>query len=183
MKHRHSIILFGSLCCVAVCAAGLWAAPLEDDFEHRTLPPQRGGNDQSAHFGWELAKILIALGVVVAAVYLLLRLLRRFFPALAPAGGTAAPIKSLARFHLAPRQALHLVRCGNRLLVLGATTASINHIVTIDNPDEIDQVLQAIRRGESPLTGLARFFHRPSQPAAPVRQESPDLSDRIKDQQ
>ena len=166
-----------------VFAAGLWAAPAEGDIEHRTLPQPGGGDGRSVDFGWELARMLIALAVVVAAVYLLLRLLRRFFPALAPAAGTAAPIKSLARFHLAPRQALHVVRCGKRLLVLGATTTSINHIVTIDNPEEIDQILQAIRRGESPLTGLARFFHRSSQSVAPVPEESPDLSDRIKDQQ
>jgi len=166
-----------------IFAAPLLAAPAADDIEQQPLRQPSDDAGRSGGFGWELAKILIALAVVVAAIYLLLRLLRRFFPALVPAAGPAAPIKPLARFHLAPRQALHLVRCGSRLLLLGATANSINHIATIDDAEEIDRILTAIRRGESPLAGLTRLFHRPSEQTTTTRKESPDLSQRIKDQQ
>ena len=159
MKHRHSIILLSLLCCPIVFTASALAA---DDLEQHPLPQVTDGNGQTGSLGW-IGTVLIALAVTVAAIYLLLRLLRRFFPALVPAGGQAAPIRPLARFHLAPRQALHLVRCGQRLLLLGATSNSINHVATIDDPQEIDRILQTLKRGESPLAGLSRFLHRSSQ--------------------
>ncbi|NIA07728.1 MAG: hypothetical protein GWP14_08890 [Actinobacteria bacterium] len=161
MKHRHWIILLSLLCCLIVFSASVLAA---DDIEQRPLPQIRDGNGPTGSLGW-IVTVLIALAVVVAAMWLLLRLLRRFFPALVPAGGQAAPIRSLARFHLAPRQALHLVRCGRRLLLLGATSTSINHVATIEDPQEIDRILQSLQRGESPLAGLSRLLHRSSEQA------------------
>ena len=140
-----------------------------DDFEQRPLPQVHDGNSNTGNLGW-IVTVLIALAVTVAAIFLLLRVLRRFFPALVPAGGRAAPIRPLARFHLAPRQALHLVRCGQRLLLLGATSASINHVATIDDPQEIDRILQSIQRGESPWASLSRFLHRSSQQATKDQQ-------------
>jgi len=157
-----------------IFAAELLAAPAGDDIEHRALRQPSNGAGSPGGLGWDLARILIALAVVVAAIYLLLRLFRRFFPALAPAAGPAAPIRPLARFHLAPRQALHLVRCGRRLLLLGATATSINHIATIDDAEEIEQILAAIHRGESPFAGLGRFLHRPSEQDNVVSKEPSD---------
>ena len=163
MKRRNLIILSALLCCFI--AAGPLVAQADPDLESRVIPRTSDTDSSGGGPGWELATILIALAVIIAFIYLLLRLLRRFFPNLVPAGSVAAPVKPLARFYLAPRQTLHLVRCGSRLLLLGATSASINHITTIDDDDEIDQILQAIDRGQSPLTGLSSLFHRsPQQP-------------------
>lgn len=161
MKRRNLLILSALLCCLI--ATSLVAAPADSNLESQLIPKTSNSNSTSGSLGWDLATILVALAVVIAAIYLLLRLLRRFFPNLVPAGSVAAPVKPLARFYLAPRQTLHLVRCGSRLLLLGATSASINHITTIDDDDEIDQILQAIDRGQSPLTGLSSLFHRSSQ--------------------
>ena len=138
------------------------SAAADDDYEKRPLPQTSNGSGSPDGLSW-IVTVLIALAVVVAAIYLLLRILRRFFPALVPAAGPTAPIRPLARFHLAPRQVLHLVRCGRRLLLLGATAASINHVATIDDPEEIDRILQTVQRGESPLAGLSRFLHRSSE--------------------
>jgi flagellar biogenesis protein FliO len=181
VKRRNLIILSTLLCCFI--AAGLFAAPADSDFENRPLPKPSDKVLPGHGLGWELATILIALAVVIAGIYLLLRVLRRFFPALAPTGPAAAPVKPLARFHLAPRQTLHLVRCGSRLLLLGATSASINHIATIDDSAEIDRILQAIDRGQSPLTSLTRFFHRSSQPPTDDRRDSAISPENLKDQQ
>jgi flagellar biosynthetic protein FliO len=138
------------------------SAAAADDIEQLPLRPVSNGNGQTGGLDW-IVTVLIALAVVVAAIYLLLRMLRRFFPALVPAGGQAAPIRPLARFHLAPRQTLHLVSCGQRLLLLGATSTSINHVATIDDPQEIEKIHQAVQRGETPMTSLSRFLQRSSQ--------------------
>ena len=180
MKQRHLIIFLGSICCLTILAGPLLAAADGDDYEHRPLKMPSDAVGRDGGTPW-IVTVLIALAVIVAGIYLLLRLLRRFFPALAAAAGPSAPIKSLARFHLAPRQALHLVRCGNRLLVLGATATSINHVATIDNTEEIDQILQAIRRGETPLAGLARFFHRSSEQVSQTPEDSPEHSGEVED--
>ena len=113
MKKRHLIIFLGLICCLTILASPLFAASAGDDYEHLPLKKPSDAAGQGGGTPW-IVTVLIALAVVVAAIYLLLRLLRRFFPALAPAAGPSAPIKPLARFHLAPRQALHLVRCGHR---------------------------------------------------------------------
>ena len=50
----------------------------------------------------------------------------------------------------------------DRLLLLGATSASINHIATIDDAAEIDLILQAVGRGQSPFKTFGKFFGRSS---------------------
>ena len=160
MKRRHLLLLI----CVISCLAGsvLLAESAGEDLEGRVLRHSSDGPGNNRGWAGELAAIVIALAVVLAAVYLLLRVLRRFFPSLAPAADPAAAVKPLARFHLAPRQTLHLVRCGSRLLLLGATSASINHIATIDDAAEIDLILQAVGRGQSPFKTFGKFFGRSS---------------------
>jgi len=179
VKHRNVIILAGLLC--FVLSTGLLAAAAGSDYEDRPLTKVPGNGSGSEGLGWDFGMILIALAVVIAGIYLLLRVLRRFFPKLAVAGGAGAPVKPLARFHLAPRQTLHLVRCGSRLLLLGATSASINHITTIEDKDEIEGIVQAIDRGQSPLSSLSRLFHRSSQPPSDESRESAISPEKLKD--
>lgn len=159
MKRQRLLIFMVLLSLVALSCSQALA---QDNIEDKPLPNTDDSSSQPGNLSW-IGTVLVALAVVIAAIYLLLRILRRFFPALVPASGPAAPIRPLARFHLAPRQALHLVRCGRRLLVLGATATSVNHVATIDDSKEIDEILQAIDRGESPLAGLGRFLHRSSE--------------------
>ena len=180
MKRRNLIILSALLCCITL--AGAIAAPAGSDIENTPLPKVSDKGPSTNGLGSELATILIALAVVIAAIYLLLRIIRRFFPSLAPTAAAAPPVKPLARFHLAPRQTLHLVRCGSRLLLLGVTSASINHITTIDDTDEIDSIIQAIDHGQSPLAGLGRFFHRSSQDQNDNRQDPSVSAQQSKDQ-
>ena len=175
------MILSALLCCSI--AVGLVAAPDDSNIENQPIRESSDGNSHTRSPGGELATILIALAVVIAGIYLLLRVLRRFFPSLAPASVTTAAVKPLARFHLAPRQTLHLVRCGSRLLLLGATSASINHIATIDDDAEIERILQAVNRGESPLAGLARLFHRSPQRPDNDSTASATLPEKLEDQQ
>ena len=181
MKRRNLIILASLFCCLIT--AGLLAAPADSDIENQLLRRTSDSNSSTGGLGPDLVTILIALAVVIAAILLLLRLLRRWFPALAPAAGPGAAVKPLARFHLAPRQTLHLVRCGSRLLLLGATSASINHITTIEDSAEIDRILQAVNRGESPLTGLSRLFHRSVRPQTHERHNSATLPEKLEGQQ
>lgn len=177
MEQKRLIILTVLLCCAA--ASCLLAAPADEDPEKHLLSKGPGQGSDKAGSDWPI--VMVALAVVVAAAYLLLRLLRKLAPNLAPVGGKNAPFETLARFPLAPRQSLHLIRFGRRLFLLGATSAGINHLATIDDTAEIEQILQAVSRGESPLTGLSRFLHRSSMQQEPDRQHSDETSQTAKD--
>ena len=169
MKRRHLAILIIVIClAMAPC---LSAVPGDTDIESQYISKGQDDGSGSRGLGAEVAIVLVALAIVVAAVYLLLRLLRKLHPSLAPSSQKVDPIKPLARFHLAPKQTLHLVRCGSRLLLLGATSASINHVATIDDATEIDRILQAVGSGQSPLAHLSRFLHRGSQEQDHIKQE------------
>lgn len=179
MKRKHLAILIIVICWAT--APRLLAAPADGDIEDQPIPKSHEGRSGSEGLGAEVAIVLVALAVVVAVAYLLLRLWRRCNPNLAPASERSDPIKPLARFHLAPRQTLHLVRCGSRLLLLGATSASINHVATIDDATEIDRILQAVGSGQSPLAHLSRFLHRGSQKQNHIKQEISEGSQTPKD--
>jgi len=161
------IMILTSLVCWGV-ATIILAAPASDNLEQQTLRQQGETNSGRGGFASELANILIALAVVLAVIYLLVRLLRRFFPVLVPAAGPTAPVKPLARFYLGPKQIIHLVRCGSRVLLLGATPANITYLGSIDDPAEVEEILKNISPTTSPLKGLGRLFHRAS--------DSPDTS-------
>ena len=179
MKRRNLTILLIAISLAIV--PRLLAIPGDTDIESQ--PIEKGQNDgsNSGGLGGDVGMVLVTLAIVVAAAYLLLRLLRKLNPNLAPASKTADPIKPLARFHLAPRQTLHLVRCGSRLLLLGATSASINHVATIDDATEIDRILQAVGSGQSPLAHLSRFLNRGSQQQDQIKQETIEDSQAAKD--
>jgi len=173
-------ILFWAISSAAVLAAPADTAGIEDAL----LKPPPNGSSSDPSVVWEFVKILIALAVVIAAIYLLLRLARRFLPGLAGAGRASQPVKSLARFPIAPRQTLHLVRCGSRLFLLGATSASINHLATIDDADEIDRIVQDLDKGGSVLSGLTsfNFMNRSAAASDDSHQESDSLTEQTQEQ-
>ena len=167
----------------AISPAALLAGPADGaGIEDTPLKPPPNGSPSDPSVFWEFARILIALAVVIAAIYLLLRLARRFLPGLAGSGRVAQPVKSLARFPIAPKQTLHLVRCGSRLFLLGATSASINHLATIADTQEIDRILQALDRGGSVLSGLGNFMNRSAASAEDSNHESDSLTEQVQEQ-
>ena len=172
MKRCNLVILV-----IAICLAltpSLLAVTGDVDIEDQYIDKNQGDDLGSGGFGGEVTIVLVILAIVVAAAYLLLRLLRRLHPGLTPASQKTDPIRPLARFYLAPKQTLHLVRCGGRLLLLGATSASINHVATIDDAAEIDRILHAVGTGQSPLAHLSRFLHRGSQEQDHIEETTKD---------
>jgi flagellar biosynthetic protein FliO len=73
---------------------------------------------------WDYAKILLALGVMVAAAWAFLRYVAPRIPSLG-VGGAAGPIRVLARYPLEPRKTLYVVRVGEETLLIGAADNSI----------------------------------------------------------
>ncbi len=75
-----------------------------------------------------------------------------------PAGGTALPdqvFQVLGRAPMANRQQVHLLRCGNKLILVSVTTAGTETLTEITDPVEVDR-----------LAGLCRQAHPNSATAA-----------------
>jgi flagellar biosynthetic protein FliO len=78
---------------------------------------------------WDYAKILLALGVLVAAAWSFLRYVAPRLPSMG--GGSSGPIRVLARYPLEPRKALYVVRVGDDTLLIGASENSISMLKTL----------------------------------------------------
>lgn len=91
-------------------------------------------------FTASLVQMLAALALVLALVLALYWLARRFLPGQA-ARGPAGGLKVLGRLALAPRKGLVLVQVGARILVLGVSEQGVNSLASIEDPQEVAQLL------------------------------------------
>jgi flagellar biogenesis protein FliO len=108
-----------------------------------------------------------SLAVVLGIFFLIVWVLRRA----SPSGSGTLPAEAfevLGRAPLANRQQVHLLRCGNKLLLVavGAAGATTKTLTEITDPVEVDR-----------LVGLCRQA-RPASPAATFRQVFRQVEDR-----
>ncbi|MFO0563536.1 MAG: flagellar biosynthetic protein FliO [Polyangiales bacterium] len=87
------------------------------------LPPGTGG------FGAQLARTSLALLIVCVAAWWLVRYAARRGMLGASAGGTHMTV--IERVALDPRRALHLVRVGKRVLVVGASDEGLRTLAEL----------------------------------------------------
>jgi len=112
-----------------------------------------------------------SLGVVLGIFLLIAWLMRRA----APQGLTRLPNEAfevLGRAPLAGRQNVHLVRCGNKLLLVSVTPAGTETLTEIADPQEVDR-LAGLCRQASPRSSTAAFRQIFEQlaPKRPARDE------------
>lgn len=71
-------------------------------------------------------------------------------------------LQPLGRKVLENRHAIHLVRCGSRILVIGASPQGLNTLAEITDPVEVDFLAgQCLRRETAPLSdGFGNFLNR-----------------------
>jgi flagellar biogenesis protein FliO len=98
-----------------------------------------------------------SLGVVLGIFLLIAWLMRRA----APQGLTRLPNEAfevLGRAPLAGRQNVHLVRCGNKLLLVSITPAGTETLTEITDLQEVDR-LAGLCRQAGPQSSTAAFRH------------------------
>jgi flagellar biogenesis protein FliO len=79
----------------------------------------------------------LALGVTLGIVIAGMLLARKFMPGVA--GRTGGPVRVLCQAPLGARGVVYVLRCGPRVLVVGATAGQLTTLSEISDPDEIDQ--------------------------------------------
>lgn len=146
----------------------------------RTLTPRvskagRGGprSDQAATGGaWWTT--MAGLAVVLSIVGGLAWLARKHLPATARGLPTAA-VEVLGRRTIEPRAAVHLVRCGNRILLLGSSPAGLTTLTEFSDPEEVDHLSGICRADEeSQMSFLHLFRKAESQPTREFTVRGPE---------
>lgn len=127
-------------------------------------PRQR--NDSSGLFsgtGSATLNTLTALGIVIGLILLLRWGWTKFtgHPTIRP----SPLIEVLARTPVAPRNHILLVRIGNRVLIVGDSAAGLRTLASVDDPDEIADLLTAVTASQESSVSkgfnqlLGRFNH------------------------
>lgn len=133
-----------------------WAGPAWA--QEAPVPPGLPGDGM----GLPIAKMLMALALVLALVMGLYLLARRFLPGNAGAG-PAGGMRLLGRLPLGPRKWLALVEVGGKAHLLGVADQSINLLATLDDPDQVERLAQA-RPSFSGLLKRAQGERKETQP-------------------
>ncbi len=113
----------------------------------------------------------ISLGLIVGTIVLVGRGLKRY----GIQGTQALPISALevlGRQTIEPKVAVHLVRCGSRILVLGVGSDGVRTLSEIDDPEEVERLTNACR---NPSKDEARTT-RNSAPAKTAQKSNSSLT-------
>jgi flagellar protein FliO/FliZ len=99
--------------------------------------------------------LLLVLGVFFALIWVLRRA--------APPGAALLPAEAfevLGRAPLANRQQAHLLRCGNKLLLISAGAAGTEPLTEITDPAEVDRLTELCRQARPNIatTALSRIL-------------------------
>lgn len=114
------------------------------------------------------------LAVVLCVVGGLAWLARKHLPAAARGLPTAA-VEILGRRTIEPRAAVHLVRCGNRILLLGSSPAGLTTLTEFSDPEEVDHLSGICRADEeSQMSFLQLFRKAESQPTREFTVRGPE---------
>ncbi len=131
--------------------AGL-VAPVEDQ-PLPLAPPRRGATGAPARSRDNsptraLSTVVSSVAVVLGLFALLVWVTRRT----RPRNHAALPgevLETLGRVPLNGRQEMHLVRVGNKLLLLSVTATAAETLTEITDPDEIERLAGICRHGQS----------------------------------
>jgi flagellar biogenesis protein FliO len=107
-----------------------------------------------------------ALAVVVAGVGIALMCVRKLFPGLAP-DPARRMLHVLAQSPLGAKGTVYVLRCGPRVLIVGAAAGQLTTLAEIADPDEIDEL---VRLAGTQTAGLREPRTDSTECTAPARQ-------------
>jgi flagellar biogenesis protein FliO len=122
----------------------------------RTDTPVRSANPSVTTDGdavsLGLPRLLAAMALVVALIFLLRWVGRKFLGATPIAGGTRA-VQVLSRTLVAPRQSIMLMRVGRRLLVVADNGSQLASLSEITDPDEVASLAGQLQSEKLDIAG------------------------------
>ncbi|HDS30650.1 MAG TPA: hypothetical protein ENN67_06365 [Firmicutes bacterium] len=113
--------------------------PTRESFSPDTMDEQRALGPTAVDY----MKMFVALIVVIAIVWGLSQLMKRFVTVRGIAGA-AHSLKILYTLSLSPTRILYLVRLGDRLLLIGAGEGGLRTLAEISEPSEVSMILKEL---------------------------------------
>lgn len=139
---------FSKTICLLVLLYGCLAQPANADESQLMLAPLSSVVDGNAPAtsgspgplaGGSVKTVLSSLAIVLGAFVLLTALLKK--QETRSSGTSSDILKSLGTVQVAPQTKLHLVRFGQRLLVLHVSVNTVQKVAEISDPEEVHQLL------------------------------------------
>jgi flagellar biogenesis protein FliO len=118
---------------------------------------------------------LSGLAIVLAIVGGLAWLARKHLPQVVR-GLPPTVFEVLGRKTIEPRAVVHLVRCGNRILLLGCTPAGLTTLTQFDDPVDVDHLAGMCRAESDSQTSFLNLFHRATSLPAPDPDSEPSAT-------
>jgi flagellar biogenesis protein FliO len=112
---------------------------------NRTAARSSTGIDRKSKSGAPLWSTLGALSFIIALIVVAARLLKKHGPA-AVAGLPPEALEPLGKHYVDPRNSIHFIRCGSRILVLGLSPHGFQTLTEVTDPVEVNQLAGACRR-------------------------------------
>ena len=136
--------------------------------------PSNGTSSKPSSSGW--ATTLGGLTAVLALIYLTAKVLRKSMPA-AQRTLPVEVIQVLGRKPLDYRHSIHLIRCGSRMLVVGASQEGLTTLCEMTDPIEIDYLAGLCKPSEptSVADSFNQLFRRFQSPAAAETAVEPEV--------
>ena len=106
-----------------------------------------------------------SLGIVLGLFLLVVWSVRRGMPQGAGLLPTEA-VEVLGRAPIAGRQNVHLVRCGNKIVLLNVSATSVETLTEISDPDEVQRLYELCRHSAGPASAWQGLLGRLAQGAA-----------------
>ncbi len=99
---------------------------------------------------WDWVVLAVRLGLVLVVIWLAVMAMRWYVRRVNGIDGAASgrQLQVLETKALAPNRSLHLVRVGNRAVLLGVTPERINQLTEIDDPEEVERLVEAAAERE-----------------------------------
>jgi flagellar biosynthetic protein FliO len=117
-------------------------------------------SDTSASTFWLIVKVFLNLGLVILLIYTALSVARRL--KLGTFGQTNKRLSLLETLYLAPKQKIHLVRIGKKILLIGATDDRLTVLteeIDLESPEiALPDAGEVAEEKPSPLTWSPRTF-------------------------
>lgn len=113
-------------------------------FRSGTTPDQNAAASRGSDW---ILQTLGALGLVIGLILAARVVLRRWAGPGAAVGGSPV-VEVLARTSVGARQSVLLLRLGKRILIVGQSSAGLSPLASVDDPDEVADILTALTRSK-----------------------------------
>lgn len=153
----------------------------QTDLFHRSTEKTAAATERpSSPQGFDVSKVVMALAIVLSAIFFLRWCGKRIFPN-AAAGRSTRAIQVLSRSIISPKQQFMLVQVGRRLIVVADSGTQMSTLCEINDADEVAALVGQINeeKSNSITSSFGNLMRRAKEDYEPKPRQNPpaEISD------